>query len=229
MKRSDDVFFFTLIDFLLQVTFFGLFLFVVGQAIKSESEKTREQQAEEAAKLLEATGISSIAELTDLLTKMVPLDKLRGTADFLARTGGDAALQDLLKAAEAAGGAEQLAKLSEENTALSERVAKLEGWAKPSCLPNVVIDGKLQPKVIATAVVEDNRITIESPQSEFNELLARHGLEFAAVQTLTLERFRATFAPVVASQPSCRYFLTLRRETKYFDPMRTLWSVFRTN
>jgi hypothetical protein len=36
MRRTDDVFFFTLIDFLLQIFFFGLLLFVVGQSLQKD-------------------------------------------------------------------------------------------------------------------------------------------------------------------------------------------------
>jgi hypothetical protein len=228
MRRSDEVFFFTLIDFLLQVFFFGLFVFVVSQALKSEVDTARAAQERDSKRLLEATGISNIAELTDLLSKMVPLDKLRGIADFIARNGGEEGLQNMVKAATLAGGAQQLTQLAEENSNLVERVARLEGWAKPSCLPNVIVEGRLQPKVIATAIVADDSISIENPTAEFEQLLNRHGLDFASVQTLSLERFRSTFSPIVVSQPSCRYFLTLRQNTRYYEPIRVLWSVFRT-
>src|SRR5687768_4691818 len=98
MRRSDDVFFFTLIDFLLQVFFFGLLLFVVGQALQKnrESDYQREQRAIQ--ELKKTTGVSNITELTDALSKMAPLKELRGTSDFMQRHGGIENVEAMVKA-----------------------------------------------------------------------------------------------------------------------------------
>lgn len=228
MRRSDDVFFFTLIDFLLQVFFFGLLLFVAGRALENEKDHSREARDKQVDAMVKATGVSSIAELSDLLTKLVPLDKLRGTADFIARNGGEKEVEDALKAVQAAGGVEKVSELKSENAVLMERVAKLEGWGKVSCLPNVMVNGKLQPKTIATAVVADDSITLQDPTPDMLDLLRTHGLEFDSVNHLSLSAFRTTFASVVARQPECRYFLKVRRETRFYEPMRAVWTVFRT-
>lgn len=228
MRRSDDVFFFTLIDFLLQVFFFGLLLFVAGRALQNEADDSREARDKQVDAMLKATGVSSIAELSDLLTKLVPLDKLRGTADFIARNGGEKNIEDALKAVHDAGGVAKIGELNKENAALAERVAKLEGWGKVSCLPNVMVNGKLQPKAIGTAIVADDSITLQDPAPEMLALLRTHGLEFDSVKRLSLSAFRTTFAPVVAKQPECRYFLTVRRETRYYEPMGAVWTAFRT-
>lgn len=228
MRRSDDVFFFTLIDFLLQVFFFGLLIFVAGQALENEKDNSREVRDKQVDALVKAAGVSSIAELSDVLTKLVPLDNLRGTADFIARNGGEKNVEEALKAVQTAGGADRIGELVTENAALAERVAKLEGWGKVSCLPNVMVNGKLQPKTIATAVVADDSITLQDPTPDMLALLRTHGLEFDSVKRLSLAAFRTTFAPVVAKQPECRYFLTVRRETRYFEPMGVVWTAFRT-
>jgi hypothetical protein len=228
MRRSDDVFFFTLIDFLLQVFFFGLLLFVVAQTLSSEDEANREKETVERDKLLKATGVSSLTELTDMLTKMVPLDKMRGDSEFIARNGGQEAVAEAVKAANAAGGAQKVAEMQGQVEAMSKRLAQLEGWGKVSCIPNIVVNGKLQPKSIATVVVADEGITLQNLQPEMDQLLRRHGLEFSAVQQLSMSEFRRTFAPVVAQQPECRYFLSVVTRTRYLDPMRAVWSAFRT-
>lgn len=229
MRRGDDVFFFTLIDFLLQVFFFGLLLFVVWQVQQQRVDAAKVAETEATQRLLKGTGVSSIAELTDELTKMVPLDKLRGTSDFIARNGGHEAVKAAMAAASTAGGVEKVFQMEGQLKLLSARVSELEGgWGKVSCIPNVVVNGKLQPKTIARVIVEDDTITLEDPTPEMTALLSSHGLKFDDVKQLTLTTFRTTFAPVVAKQPECRYFLAATTKTKYLEPMRTVWSAFRT-
>lgn len=228
MRRTDDVFFFTLIDFLLQVFFFGLLIFVAGQALRTAEEREQQDEVAEREKLLKATGVSNLTELTDLLTKMAPLDQLRGTSEFISRNGGPQALQVTIQAAAAAGGVGKLKDLQQKVNEQDKRIAQLEGWGKASCIPNVMVNGKLQPKSVATVVVTDDSITLESPEPEMHALLKRHDLDFAAVQRLGLSDFRARFAPVVSQQPECRYFLSVVTKTKYLDPMRAVWSAFRT-
>jgi len=229
MKRGEDVFFFTLIDFLLQVFFFGLLLFVAWQVQQqgSEGDRAREESAEK--RLLEGVGVSNIAELTDLLTKMVPLENLRGTSDYMARNGGIEKAKAAVDAVNAAGGAEKLAQYDRQVKQLTARVSELEGgWGKASCLPNISVNGKLQPKSVARVLVDDNLITLEDPTQEMQSLLSSHGLEYSAVQKLTPAAFRTAFAPVVARQPECRFFLSVTTRTQYLEPMRAVWSAFRT-
>jgi len=229
MKRGDDVFFFTLIDFLLQVFFFGLLLFVVLQA-KSKDDGAALQR-EEAAKerLLKGVGVSSLTELTDLLTRLAPLEELRGTSEFMARNGGASKAISAVEVIKTAGGTENVDKLAQQLKIANARVSELEGgWGKASCLPNVTTNGKVQPKSIARVVVDDDVITLEEPTPEMLELLARHGLTFSAVEKLTPPQFRTAFSPVVSKQPECRYFLNAVTRTKYLEPMRAVWSGFRT-
>jgi len=228
MRRSDDVFFFTLIDFLLQVFFFGLLLFVVGQTLQADEKVNHKSDVEQRDRLLKATGVSSITELTDQLTKMAPLDQLRGTSDFIARQGGQKAVEAAVTAANAAGGIEKISRLQGQVAAMSERIAKLEGWGKASCIPNIMVNGKLQPKSIATVTVTDDGVSLENPAPEMTTLLKSMGLEFRAVQQLSLSSFKSTFAPVVTKQPECRYFLNVITRTRYLEPMRAVWSAFRT-
>lgn len=228
MRRSDDVFFFTLIDFLLQVFFFGLLLFVVGQALKQEEKLDRETEVMQRDRLLKAAGVSSITELTDKLTKMAPLDKLRGTSDFIARNGGQNGVEAAVAAVNAAGGIDKVSQIQRENVALTDRLAKHEGWGKVSCIPNITVNGRVQPKSIATAIVTDADITLENSTPEMETLLRYHGLEFDAVRRLSLASFQTIFSPIVAKQPECRYFLNVIRRTRYFDSMAVVWSAFRT-
>ncbi len=228
MRRSDDVFFFTLIDFLLQVFFFGLLLFVVGQTLQSAEKGERDVEEQKKAHLLKAFGVSNITELTDALTKMAPLDKLRGTADYIARNGGVEPIRAAVDAARAAGGSAKVSTLNGQVAALTERLAKLEGWGKVSCIPNITVNGTVRPKSIATVVVSDDGVVLQEPTQEMHTLLNSLGLQFDGVKSLSLGAFRSTFAPIVTKQPECRYFLDVVTHTRYLEPMRVIWSAFRT-
>ncbi|MBW6495495.1 MAG: hypothetical protein K0B16_13240 [Burkholderiaceae bacterium] len=228
MRRSDDIFFFTLIDFLLQVFFFGLLLFVVGQHLKSDEERNRATEIKEREHLLKAAGVSSITELTDRLTKMAPLDQLLGSSDFIARNGGEKAVQAAVAAVSAAGGVEKVAKLKNEVDAMTDRIAKLKGWGKVSCIPNITVKGVVRPKSIATVVVADEMVTLQNPTPELHQLLSSLGMRFESVEALSPAAFRRTFAGVVTKQPECRYFLDVVTKTRFLAPMRDVWSAFRT-
>jgi len=228
MRRSDDVFFFTLIDFLLQVFFFGLLLFVVGQTLQKNKEREQQAERQQVVRLTAAAGVSNITELTDELTKMAPLKELRGTSDFMQRNGGFKTVEAAVNAASAAGGSDKVATLAVEAKAMSERLAKLEGWGKVSCIPNETVNGKLQPKSVATVVVSDRGIRLEDPTPEMHGMLQSLGLAFEGVRELPLADFRRTFAPLVVKRPDCRYFLRVVTQTQFLEPMRAVWSAFRT-
>jgi hypothetical protein len=228
MRRSDDVFFFTLIDFLLQVFFFGLLMFVVGQMLEHRKDVDRAKEEVAKRKVLELTRVSNLTELTDFLSKLVPLDHLRGTKEFIDRNGGPQQVKAAIDAVRAAGGVEKVKDLQQQVDGLTHQVAQLEGWGKVSCIPNVRVGDKYQPKTVARVVVYDDRIVLEDPSPEMKSVLASLGLEFSAVQQLSPSGFRATFAPLVAKHPECRYFLSRVVHTKYLDPMNAVWSAFRT-
>src|SRR5262245_962960 len=88
MRRTDDVFFFTLVDFLVQVFFFGLLLFVVAGVSKGEAERKLAKERQELEEIKRAAGVSNLTELTDFLTKMAPVNELRGTSEFISKMGG---------------------------------------------------------------------------------------------------------------------------------------------
>jgi hypothetical protein len=228
MRRSDDVFFFTLIDFLLQVFFFGLLMFVVGQLLEHRKDAERAKDDVAKHKVLNLTGVSNLTELTDFLSKLVPLDHLRGTKEFIDRNGGPKAVTAAIDAVRAAGGVDKVRDLQQQVDGLTHQVAQLEGWGKVSCIPNIRVGDRYQPKSVGRVVVYDDRIVLEDPSPEMKSVLASLGLEFSSVQQLSPSAFRSTFAPLVTQRPECRYFLTRVVHTKYLDPMNAVWSAFRT-
>ena len=228
MRKGDEVFLFTLVDFLLQVFFFALLLFVVNLAMQKQEDEKRGLAETEQERLLKSVGVSNLTELSDLLTKMAPLDQPRGTSDFIARNGGVAKLQTVAKAASAAGGVDKIFSMSEQVKALSEKIAKLEGWGKASCVPNIVVNGKAQPKSVAHVVVYDDHVEMDNLTPEMTEVLRGLGREHKGVSRLSLQDFRTIFAPLVTKKPECRYFLSATTKTRFLDPMRVAWSAFRT-
>lgn len=205
--RRDDVFFFILVDFLLQVLFFGLFVFVVYQA----ALKAREEQVEDA---VDAAGVSDITELTDDLTRLVPFT-VAELADLIEKAGGADKLQDLLDRVEEEGGIEtSIDRL--------DKLKKLEGADKPSCL--IGDGGRTIPLMTVTA--RDSSITIEGSTPQLEALLGKLGRSYGSVQTTSLTSFRQTFQPVLTMQPNCRYFIRFQERTALVAPRKAAGQVF---
>ena len=104
MKKSNDVFLLTLVDLLLQLLFLGLVLYAVNAA-RSASGAAQIAQAVKHAKevarldsVSQAKGFSTITELTDWLTRLVPADAERLTA-VADKVGGVDSVETLVNKA----------------------------------------------------------------------------------------------------------------------------------
>jgi hypothetical protein len=221
MKSGDRVFFFTLVDFLLQVFFFGLLLFAVSEVAQRAERQSRDEDAAAIERLKKASGVSNIAELTDEMSRLGPIDKLRGTKEFIDRNGG---VDEILRAkqfVDVNGGAHSVSEKL-------EKLAKLEAaYGKPPCLYDGD-GGARRPRMIATAVVFDDKIQIQDMTDDFKALLPPLRLTAETAAELPLDAFRRSFYPLVTAKPDCRYFVRQDVRTKYLEPMRTLWAAFRT-
>lgn len=217
MKQSDDVFFFTLIDFLVQVFFFGLLLFVVNQAVSAKKEVQRQQEAQSLNSVMKAAGVSSITELQDYLTKLAPLHTLQGTADFINRLGGTEKVKEAMALVTASGGVEQV-KL---------KVKKYdEAYGLPPCLKDEV-NGRTVPRTLAVLRVEDSAIEILRASPDLNRLLVEAGLNALDSTRMSLDEFRSRFAPLKARSPSCAHFVEVKVATQFINPMRAVWANFK--
>lgn len=217
LRRSNDVFLLTLVDFLVQVIFFALFLFVVYQAMLKDP-KAQHYDPAQVARAIELAGVSDLKELTDELTNLAPVS-LKG---FNATLGPDLQQGEIERAAEAirkAGGAK----------ALDEKLARLEklerGQGKPSCVYETV-NGERRPRLIATAVGTASTITFVDRTPDFDALLASLGLSFERVRSLGLADFRRTFGPVVSRHPDCRYTIVLRETTNLVNARDAAQQIF---
>lgn len=210
MRRVDDVFFFTLIDFLVQVFFFGLLVFVVGRASQAEREEKHGQETKQIEDLKKAAGISNLTELTDSLTKLAPVSELKGVADFVRREGGLEKVKEATKVVADAGG---ISKIREN----LDRLRKYEeGSGKPPCLFEWVNNKKVS-RPLAVVVAGDASIRFESSSAELEGVLKRLGRTYDSVRELPLGEFKKTFGPMVQIQPDCRYTLHFIETTRLVD------------
>jgi hypothetical protein len=217
MKRSEDVFFFTLIDFLIQISFFGFLLFALDQA----SREVASNKIKEADKLIEQTGVSSLTELTDYLSKMAPVKELKGVADFISAAGGIEKIKKSVAVVSDHGGVDKV------STGL-EKLRKIEeGSGKPPCL-FIVQDGKRIPQSIGHVQVTDTRVTFLKNTPELQAVLAKLGTNFADIQDLSLGDFRGRFSGLNRIRPDCRYQVDVSVNTQLLAPMDSIWSTFAT-
>jgi hypothetical protein len=220
MKRNNDVYFITLIDLLIQIVFLGLLLYVVAKAGESEKEAQHKSDSESVARLLKATGVSNLTELTDELSKLAPIQELKGTADFIARAGGVNAAGELLKTAQQSGGAAKLeaARVLVDRAGGIDKAAAIikkfeEGSGKPPCLFTAEKANK-SPKVLATISADDTDISFEGTNAELENVLALLGKSYGAVQKLSFQAFASTFSALPRLKPECRYTLRLIERTE---------------
>jgi len=226
MKRNNDIYFITLIDLLVQMLFLGLLLYVVAKAGSEKEQRRQEKESEAVQRLLKASGVSNITELTDELTKLAPLNELKGTADFITRAGGVTAANKMLDATKQAGGVNQLRTALQDAKAmhgLVERVGGIdkidaivkkyeEGSGKPPCLFDLT-NGKKSVRSLATVVADDSAITFDGTNPDLEAVLAALGTSYSAVQHLTFSEFSAIFSKLTKIKPECRYTLHMVERT----------------
>lgn len=225
IKKQDTVFLLTLVDFLIQVIFFGMFVFAahvvaqdprierLGAMVKSKFQGISDTQIEqildtakavdpvaiadgqkardELQKLQKQFGVSNIAELTDLLTKMAPVKELQASSELIKKAGGLERMQ---------------AAVEYYNS---------KGPGKPHCLTK---PGTTSAQPIATLTGYEDHIEISSTTPQFEAVLERLGYSLEAVRSLPLSNFARMFSKLGTAYPDCRYTFVLREKTRYVEP-----------
>lgn len=210
MRRSDDVFFFVLIDFLVQVFFFGLLIYVLTLGKQSDFKKEHQKEANQIERLIATAGVTSLTELTDELSKLGPINELKGTADFIARVGGIKQVEQNLTFVANAGGVESL--LSD-----LEKLRKLEeGAGKPHCDPRGLAGRKIAVP-LAVVVADDTHIRFQGSTPKLEEVLKLLDQNFGSVRELRFDEFRRTFAPLEKLLPNCKHTIDFREATRLVD------------
>ena len=216
LQRSDSVFLLTLVDFLIQIIFFGLFLFVVYQTILQREK--RRYDAAMVDRAITAAGVSNLTELVDELSKLAPV-RLKGFNAALGNQSDEAHVKQAAESIRNAGGAVGV-------TDAMNRLAKLErGNGLPACLEETV-GGTRRAVTLATAIGTGSSIAFEAPTPQLARLLGEIGLEFGAVRSLGLRDFTRTFYPVLVKYPRCRYTIVLRETTRMVNARDAAGQIF---
>lgn len=214
-RNKDDVYFFTIIDFLIQVIFFGVFVFV---AYQSTLKSTEGRAKEEERKMLTASGVSSLTEITDFFSRMGPIAELKGIADYFSPVDRARSVQEVKDALRQAG----------STTKLKEMVAaqaRKEGQGMPPCL-SLVQNGRPVVQSVATVISTDTTIEFTENTPALQRLLGESDLEYASVRLLSFEAFRRAFSRVSRNRPDCRYTLDVLERTRFVDARDAISSAF---
>lgn len=188
MRQSEHILYITLIDFLLQILFLGMIISVIYASSlddKEENSLVRDVKTaqEKLVNIQKLTGTSNITELTDLLTRLGPLQQ--------ARTNQEA-LEKLSTEVSKVGGLDSAKKILADHASVSG------GQGSKSCLPNKAR--------LATFHVYRDRIELGVfDPKEFPDLLAKLALTKEKVQRLSLYEFSTTFSQVKTLFPDCKF------------------------
>ena len=227
-QRSDSVYLLTLVDFLLQIIFVGLFAWAIVSALNTkkaatttvlenalkgwDEEQIRRLMAalkaspdvgkalkdqQELEKFLGKQGVSNLVELTDKLSKMVPVDQVAG-------------IKDIQKLIADAGGVQNA------RNAVS---AYVHGVGKPHCL---YASDRKTALPLATVTAFDDEIVFDAPTEELNKVLSQMGESFGTISRLSLPEFSRKFSKVAALYPTCVHSLRYREKTEYVRARRAV-------
>jgi hypothetical protein len=214
--RSDSIFLLTLVDFLIQVIFFGLFIFVVYQTVLQRDRRRYDPAAVDRA--VETAGVSNLTELVDELSKLAPV-RLKGFNATLGNEANEAQVRRAAEAIKEAGGASGVSNAM-------QRLAKLErGSGLPACIDETV-DGSRRVVPLATATGTGSSIVFDAPTPQLDTLLADIGLGFGSVKSLSLRDFPRVFQRVLTKHPNCRYTIVLRETTRMVNARDAAGQIF---
>lgn len=174
MRQSEHVLYITLVDFLLQLLFLGMVISVIYSSTQPDPEETQSNKSfiEQVKK---STGISDLTILTDLLTRLGPLNQASAKVEI----GRD--LEDAVKKV---GGKDEALKLL--NAAATKK-----GQGLPPCLA--------KGEKLVTFHAYSDRIEIQTPITpEMSSLLKYLETSIESVSRLSLAEFARVFAPVYA-------------------------------
>ena len=207
MRNKDTVFWLTLVDFLIQIIFFGLFAAVIFLAANQKPEApvpaTPEPEPTEnsATVYAQAAGYSSVAELTDELTRMVPATEFQKLQQAVANLGGPEEV-------------ERRAKEQKEGRG---------GLDLPSCERGA--DGRSYQS-IAKIRAFDDRIEFVQETPALTKALGQIGLSFSDVRVLSWKEFSRKLGPLSAPSRTCRYYVDVERHYDSADVVEHIGGIF---
>ena len=208
MKKGDDVFLLTLVDLLLQLIFLGMILFAVNIATWSPGAADPGLDRSTAIKLdsvARAQGYSSVADLTDVLSRMVPAS-LRAW---------------LASSSQSRGRLFSSSQIDSIKNAVVDSIKRGSGY--PPCLSQSV-NGRVIAVPIARVVGWDDSVSITSIGDSLVRLLRAMGADQVPAGAIRLSEFRRRFLRL--SRPDCRYHVVWEERTDRIYARDTVGLVF---
>jgi hypothetical protein len=220
-KRSDSVFLLTLVDFLLQIIFVGLFAYAVVTAINAKRDAT----AMSIAKHFENLDEMQLRKLLKELAEAPDVDRAlrdgRELKELLAKHGisNFAELDDTLSRMVPA---DQVADVKQVHDIIRaaggvEAAKKaisyyMNGVGKPHCL---YTNDKRNAIPLATLTAYDDHITVNGMTSELKQVLAEIGEDSAQVVNtpLPLPSFTKVFSKLANRYPNCMHSVRFLENT----------------
>lgn len=219
MRRGEAVYFFTLVDFLLTALFFGFVLSVASQSSAEQQAAAVKADSQQVATLTRLAGVSDLAQLTDELTRLVPLRDAHSAVALIRQLGGPDQARTLARMQGKAGGSDSLrAKL--------ERMLAHDGAGRPHCLYNIDNAGNKTPIPVARIVATDRGIEFTDSAATLDRVLVELHVSFQDVRSLPFENFKRAFGPL--REKPCAYTVRVREETNYKFAREALYGIFYT-
>lgn len=200
-SRSEQSLYVTLIDFLMQLLFFGLLIGVMYAIANAQEDdvvvtvtKERDKLAIQLKDLYQATGTTEYPQLKAELERIGPLSEVSKLTDVARALG---------PSVQAVGGVKNAQRL------IDDQVRR--GQFKPPCYDN--------PAKVATFHAYGDHIVVDSQMGiEFRRLMSDLKIDEARYSKLSFEQFSQAFADVLVKFPDCRFNVTVVEYTPLKQP-----------
>lgn len=227
-KDQGSVFLLTLVDFLFQIIFFGLFFAASYAAIQvkqdgpAASEITRllrHYSAEQIQRILNALqGLKEPAKAKENEDQTAAIFKQYGVSNFVELNDK---LSRMVPVEQVAAMKNELGKLNEYKQIIdtaggTSNVAKAvevyrRGVGKPHCLSS---DNGKTAVPLGTLIAYDDRIELEQSSSELEQLFSKINVRIDEVRTLKLDEFVKMYSGLKADYPNCMHSFRFRERTE---------------
>ncbi|QEZ44156.1 hypothetical protein [Cupriavidus oxalaticus] len=225
IKKQDTVFLLTLVDFLIQVIFFGMFAFVaytvskdprveqLGAMVKDKFAGVSDTDIERALDAARSVDPRELAdgrkakEDLDKLQKQLGVSNITELTDLLTKMAPVKDLRTSSELIKKAGGIERVQAAVEYYNS--------KGPGKPHCLTR---PGTSSAMPIATLVGYEDHIEVASSTPQFMAVLQKLDYSLAAVRSLPLREFSRVFSKLGTVYPDCKYTFVLLEKTRYVEP-----------
>ncbi len=211
-NRSDSIVYLTLVDFLIQLIFFGMFLFVAFYPSKTQDEPTLKPEFKKfGVPILEGFGQLVNAENVPIFQKLA--EYIHNKKDLI----------DLIDAIKQAGSISKLLEINNivEGAGGIESARKRLGVGQPAC-----IKGKLS---LMTVVAHDEFIVIKNITDIGRVVFTEIGLRVIEGNQYSFDQFTFHFKLMNQQKidgQSCVHFVRYERLTKFEAPRLAVDKIF---